>query len=475
MNHWNLRNYELFAHRGYYGNSTIAGFEKCAEKGYYVETDIVQTADGTVFMAHDRSTTDASGNAVYVKDMTDAEFRTYWPNAPTSDEFVSFMLEYPEMLASVSAYQGLDAFLAQIATAGVDDRIIFDAATITSDILRMYPKVSWIINYVDGMTDADLDKYRTPYNIVSIQEREDNSDGEFHVSRQWSDVTVNTIADLVDKGHTWFCSSCNESALDALAEALAEYTPPNYSQTSMLTEIADAIRSKNGSEGEIVARNFPSQIRKLKTASDAEPASELNWAYMGATSSLIAQFKGHFPEIAVLNIDMADGAVGIPNPTYAMFHTAGCTININNCASATLSSDFCRQTNNVKEINFDGVYPTTLTRFLYQLNSGNFGQDSFWTDEVKVTGIYLDNLTTVNSGISQSNTKCQVNVVWEGTLKNSIDVTGKLTADSVNRLISCLADYSEGESHTLTLGSTLLALVTEESQAIATARNWTLA
>lgn len=53
--------------------------------------------------------------------------------------------------------------------------------------------------------------------------------------------------------------------------------------------------------------------------------------------------------------------------------------------------------------------------------------------------------------------------------------TNVLTHDSMVRMLENLYDYSGGTAHTLTLGATNLARLSAEEQAIATAKNWTLA
>ncbi len=68
--------------------------------------------------------------------------------------------------------------------------------------------------------------------------------------------------------------------------------------------------------------------------------------------------------------------------------------------------------------------------------------------------------------------------IFEGVLGISVNLgwSGKLDYESLMSLINALKDYSDsGTTKTLTLGSTLLAKLTDEEKAIATQKGWTLA
>ena len=71
------------------------------------------------------------------------------------------------------------------------------------------------------------------------------------------------------------------------------------------------------------------------------------------------------------------------------------------------------------------------------------------------------------------------NITFEGVIGNNIDFTSckNLTVKSMNSVIPCLKDYSADTetTHTLTLGSTNLAKLTDAEKAVATEKGWTLA
>lgn len=470
---WNLRNYEIFAHRGYYGDNTIAGFEKCVEKGYHIESDSVQTADGTVFMSHDRQTTDTAGNTIYVANMTDAEFRSYWPNAPTFQEFAVFMQANPDTLVYFDPYGGLDALLPIAKNAGILDRIMISTPQTTSAYIEQYPELSYGHNGATIVSDVELDGLRTPQNIVSVIGR-DNADGAFFISMAWYQLDASTLADAVANGATWFCPAVNGTHLDEFAEALKEYTAPGYAQTEMLTQVGDAIRSKTGGTNEIYARNFPSQIRKMTTVAADAVAESLEITVVQANYA--PSFRGYVP-LEKITVDMA-GFNGMPGTSFfAMAGASGGKIIVKNCADGASINDLLRNAINIAEIEFEGgVYPSgTISRVCqyvgYDTPLLSICEQNI--DTVTVKGIHLDNVTSfsnVGSGASLN-----LNILWEGTL--TVDVTAnsaKYTAASINNLVSCLADYSGGEAHTLTIGATNLAKVTDENKALAAARNWTL-
>lgn len=474
MSLWNLRNYEIFAHRGYYGDNTIAGFEKCVKKGYHVESDSVQTADGTVFMSHDRQTTDADGNTVYVADMTDAEFRTYWPDAPTFQEFAEFMQANPNTLAYFDPYGGLATLLPIAKNAGILDRIMVTTSNTTSEYVDIYPELSYMYTGTDVTNDSDLDKLRTSKNIVSVNNIADNSNGAFFTYSQWYNINASTLADAIARGATWFCPAVNGEALDQFADALKEYTAPGYLHKDMLTEIADAIRGHTGETDEIYARNFASQVRKLITVATDAVAESLDITIVQA--NYVPSFRGYVP-LEKITVDMA-GFTGMPGMSYfAMAGASGGKIVIKNCADVANLTDLLRNAVNIAEVEFEGgVYPSgSLTRVCQYVGSDAtlLGVATQNIDTVTIKGIYLDNVTGFSS--LALGAALYVNILWEGTL--TVDVTAnsaKFTAASINSLVECLADYSEGEAHTLTLGTTNLAKVTEENLALAAARNWTV-
>lgn len=70
------------------------------------------------------------------------------------------------------------------------------------------------------------------------------------------------------------------------------------------------------------------------------------------------------------------------------------------------------------------------------------------------------------------------NVTFEGVIGQDLDMSygSRLTVESMNNIISCLKDYSDTDTtHTLSLGSTKLAKLTDAEKAVATQKGWTLA
>lgn len=89
--------------------------------------------------------------------------------------------------------------------------------------------------------------------------------------------------------------------------------------------------------------------------------------------------------------------------------------------------------------------------------------------------ITKESVTYANWFASASGLK---NITFEGVIGQNIDFTActSLTVASMNSIISCLKDYSgTGTTHTLSLGSTNLAKLTDAEKAVATQKGWTLA
>jgi hypothetical protein len=94
--------------------------------------------------------------------------------------------------------------------------------------------------------------------------------------------------------------------------------------------------------------------------------------------------------------------------------------------------------------------------------------------------LILDGVTNCNQAFQ--NAKYLENITFYP--ENSFGINGldmhwsPLTVDSMLSLFNCLADYSEdtsGATHTVTLGTTNLAKLTDEDKAVATEKGWTLA
>lgn len=474
MSGWNLAKYEIFAHRGYYGDNSMEGFQACADKGFFIETDVVQTGSGTLYMQHDRFLT-YNGESVHISTLTDEQYLSVvGEDAVTLDAFLTWLQQYPDMRVMCDFYLGADEALAKIKASGTMHQWIMNVSSIGSYYKLTYPKLSYC--YTGSVSDeAELDVMRTDTNIVTSFVG-DETNHNMVTCGGYVGVTVDNVEDYIALGYTWFQPQSSGTALDALQAKLKEYTAPGYKQKVILAHIADAIRDKYKKTGVISARNFPAQIRQLPTTVGMETASALNWKVVTGSAYNMSNIKGDWTQFSEINLDMNGLALSIPGIAYCSFNPAGCIINISNCASATIPGDMLRSANCIKELNFiGGVYPVgTLTRFGQGCNGAN-DISGVYTSGLTVTGIYLDNITGFNNFLSGA--QAPVNIVWEGTLNASVSIStaASLTKDSVNRLISCLADYSGGEAHTLTLGSTLLAKVTNESLSIAAGKNWTLA
>lgn len=147
-------------------------------------------------------------------------------------------------------------------------------------------------------------------------------------------------------------------------------------------------------------------------------------------------------------------------------------------ASRVGLSDFLRQAAAFKEIDLGNIAPSGVTRWFAQWV---YAADSkYATPPITVTNFNLNNLASENSSFTTNSSDRyyhNFDVYFTGQLKNSINISGwtLLNADSWNRLVECLYDYSGGDAHTLTVGSTILAMIDSEHIAMATARGWTLA
>lgn len=482
---WNLKNFEIFAHRGYYGSNTIESFQAAVDHGYHVESDIVCTADGTVFMEHDRTIQDGEGNTINVSSATDAQFRAAKPNQPTFTEFCEFMVANPDTLAYFDPYGGLDIALPIAKQYGIVDRLMVSTNSLTgwTQTLKDYPELSYNFTAPSTITgEADLDPLCTGQNIVSVSGG--NEERKFHRCFHWYQLNASNVGDAIAAGATWFCPNANNANLDAFAEKLKEYTAPGYKQADMFTEIADAIRGHTGETEEIYARNFASQVRKLKTVAEEYKATVINYTAIG---NIIPNLRG-FTDAETIILDMNKYASGgIPTPAYmAMGGVNGGKIIYKNFVTPYPGKlgDLLRNANNVAEVVFEGgIYPTGLNQVGNYFGAYDAATKAGFPHNCEgctVRGIHLDNIVDGGfSNIGGNTGENRLNILWEGTLyANGCSLNSgatSFTPESVNALVSCLADYSLGETHTLTLGAKHLAKVTDENKALAAARNWTLA
>lgn len=205
----------------------------------------------------------------------------------------------------------------------------------------------------------------------------------------------------------------------------------------------------------------------------------LNWK---ASNSAGMGLRGILPDINEVILDMDNKAQNIPVISYIAFKTTDAKIKFKNISSSATGSqmnigDFLRQAPCVSEVDFGGLAPASTVRWFNQWGSSQDG--NFHSGTVTCKNLCLDNLSSNNDAfaggvVARYGT---FDVYFTGELKNTINLSGwrLLNADSINRLVACLYDYSGGDAHTLTLGSNLLPLVDSAHLAIATARNWTLA
>jgi len=206
----------------------------------------------------------------------------------------------------------------------------------------------------------------------------------------------------------------------------------------------------------------------------------LNWKATTAVTGF--NVRGIFAEINEIVIDMDNTAQNIPLMSYFALKTTDGKIQFKNISpSATGAqmnmSDFMRQAPCVSEVDFGGIAPASMTRWFHQWSYSQDG--NFHKGTVTCLNLGLDNLSGNNESFRGGSPSLHrtFDVYFVGQLRNTVNLNSwqLLNADSVNRLVSCLYDYSSGDAHTLTLGSNILPLVDSEHLAIATARNWTLA
>lgn len=237
--------------------------------------------------------------------------------------------------------------------------------------------------------------------------------------------------------------------------------------TDKLTAVADAIRGKTGKSEPLTLDQMPGEIAGIVTGENDEDGFTLKFKVMRNASSLSGTFEG----VKNIEIDMANQEHSIPAIQYLFTDKPGGKCTIRNIAGQNMPADMFRQAMPFSEISFEPyITPTTMTRFCYQ------GSYTPPLPMITIRGLRLDNLTGMSSAFVYPNSVTKFNVLWEGTLNNSIsfDAT-RLTDESLALLIGCLADYSEGETHTLGLGTSALGRLTTEQITAATEKGWTLA
>ena len=199
----------------------------------------------------------------------------------------------------------------------------------------------------------------------------------------------------------------------------------------------------------------------------------LKW--VAHTTTQIPMFKGEFPEIDEIIVDMNDIATTVPTCGYISLATANAKISyINVLPNTTHGSDFFRQAGTFSEIDLGGISPTSMTRWFYQMSYSANGV--VHQGDITIRNLNLDRLANVSSSFNNQPSGTQFDVYCTGELMNSISMNIATWTDaSLNRLIDCLHDYSGGDAHTLTLGTATVARISSEKVALATAKNWSLA
>lgn len=144
----------------------------------------------------------------------------------------------------------------------------------------------------------------------------------------------------------------------------------------------------------------------------------------------------------------------------------------------------CFSTSAIKYLDLHNCNVSNISNFIGIFNAAN----SFI--ELDITGWDLSNATTVSHMFNSSKyylttliggkTECDVisnNISTLIGLKLSIDLSSMPNIDraSLRAVINGLADLTGQTAQTLTLGTTLIAKLTEEDIAIATVKNWTIA
>lgn len=251
------------------------------------------------------------------------------------------------------------------------------------------------------------------------------------------------------------------------------------------TPLTDAIQALTTYANEVTGANDTTLSEAVATLAagygqgGGESSDVLTWKACGQTG---ASFRGVYTNINEIVIDMDNRAQSMPSMSYMALKTADGKITFKNISSSATGSqmnmsDFMRQSPCVSEIDFGGLSPASTVRWFNQFGYSQNGL--FHSGTVTCKNLGLNNLASNNDSFAGGSSALYgtFDVYFVGELKTTINLSGwrLLNADSINRLVSCLYDYSGGDAHTLTLGSNLLPLVDSAHQAIAAARNWTLA
>lgn len=94
--------------------------------------------------------------------------------------------------------------------------------------------------------------------------------------------------------------------------------------------------------------------------------------------------------------------------------------------------------------------------------------------EIDFSGATTDTITLAD-GSNANNKLYAKNMSFAGTIYKNIQMVGdNFTRETMLDLFEHLADYSDGDAHTVQLGSVSLARLSDEDKAIAINKNWTL-
>lgn len=201
----------------------------------------------------------------------------------------------------------------------------------------------------------------------------------------------------------------------------------------------------------------------------------LKWKASGNNSPAI---RGIYENVVGVEIDCNGVATAAPAIAYSAFANTDIRIIYKNVANLTGSpfGDFLRQSPCASYVDFGNGAPQTMLRMFYQWGYSQDG--NFHSGTVTVVNLRLDNFSSNNNSFNPGGSyDRKFDVYFTGQLKNDVNINtwNALNADSWNRLIECLYDYSGGTAHTLTVGNTLKQYIDSEHMALATSRNWTIA
>lgn len=245
-----------------------------------------------------------------------------------------------------------------------------------------------------------------------------------------------------------------------------------------LAEIADAIRAKGGTSGNLA---FPTAMAEAIAAMETGGNDDGYTLEILCRRAVPISLTGYVPGVRNVVVDMNNYSQNMPAIQYFGVGNPGGTYTVRNIVNHNAVSDLFRQACVFSEIVFEPYWaPNSLNRFCYQHNwvMTETGSDGAPPPFITIRGLRLDNLTSTSSPFYADQIKTSFNVIWEGTLSNSVSFSSALalTDESLALLLNCLADFSgTSETRTLTLGATLLGRLTDAQITAASGKGWTLA